>query len=369
MMATSTRAAMQRNQSDLPKDRETMRLQRKCACGNHTVAGTPCTACAASKRKLERHASHVSGAGSVHTCALAGESTRALDAVAYTVGHDIVLGPGQYAPETATGGRLLAHELTHVVQQEAAGSPAVQTRLAVTQPGDRFEQEADRMADDVMGRHASTTKRQPGAPLPYREATELAKCIAIMGDASAEYCREVVLGDKPQPGCNLTTVKDPLDDISTFQSPGASGWWGAKFGCYRNACSRPHKGWDIHAAPSTPIIAATAGSVTHHQDPGGFGNYIRLTSQTDSTRVYLYGHLSAREPAGSYCAGETIGQTGTTGNASADRPHLHFQAHISGTPVDPAGYFTEPSQVIEASGSSATAIDKTLAESCAPCAM
>jgi hypothetical protein len=49
--------------------------------------------------------------------------------------------------------------------------------------------------------------------------------------------------------------------------------------------------------------------------------------------------------------------------------HLHFQVHISGNPVDPAGYFTEPSQVVEASGSSATAIDKTLVEPCAPCAM
>jgi hypothetical protein len=42
-----------------------------------------------------------------------------LDALAYTVGRHVVFGAEQYAPDTADGGRLLAHELTHVVQQES----------------------------------------------------------------------------------------------------------------------------------------------------------------------------------------------------------------------------------------------------------
>ncbi|MEO0375316.1 MAG: DUF4157 domain-containing protein, partial [Cyanobacteria bacterium P01_A01_bin.17] len=45
-------------------------------------------------------------------------STHNFNARAYTVGHNIVFAPGQYAPETNAGKRLLAHELTHVVQQE-----------------------------------------------------------------------------------------------------------------------------------------------------------------------------------------------------------------------------------------------------------
>jgi hypothetical protein len=53
----------------------------------------------------------------VHTDAQAAESARAVNALAYTVGSDIVFGAGQYAPGTAAGKRLLAHELTHVVQQ------------------------------------------------------------------------------------------------------------------------------------------------------------------------------------------------------------------------------------------------------------
>ena len=53
----------------------------------------------------------------VHTDGRAAESARGLNALAYTVGNDIVFGAGQYVPGTPTGNRLLAHELTHVMQQ------------------------------------------------------------------------------------------------------------------------------------------------------------------------------------------------------------------------------------------------------------
>ncbi len=53
----------------------------------------------------------------LHTDAQAAASARALGARAYTVGRDIVFGAGQYAPHTTDGRRLLAHELTHTVQQ------------------------------------------------------------------------------------------------------------------------------------------------------------------------------------------------------------------------------------------------------------
>ena len=67
----------------------------------------------------------------VHADTAAAESARALNALAYTVGRDVVFGAGQYAPGTRAGKQLLAHELTHVVQQSAAASlqhaPAKQT--------------------------------------------------------------------------------------------------------------------------------------------------------------------------------------------------------------------------------------------------
>jgi len=53
----------------------------------------------------------------VHSDAKAAESARSVNALAYTVGSDVVLGAGQNAQHTDSGRKLLAHELTHVVQQ------------------------------------------------------------------------------------------------------------------------------------------------------------------------------------------------------------------------------------------------------------
>jgi Domain of unknown function (DUF4157) len=56
----------------------------------------------------------------VHTGSRAAESARAVNAVAYTVGKDIVFDEGAYRPEADDGRRLIAHELTHVIQQTRA---------------------------------------------------------------------------------------------------------------------------------------------------------------------------------------------------------------------------------------------------------
>jgi len=58
----------------------------------------------------------------IHTDRVAGESARVLNAIAYTVGRDIVFGTEQYSPEKDQWKRLLAHELAHVVQQTGDGS-------------------------------------------------------------------------------------------------------------------------------------------------------------------------------------------------------------------------------------------------------
>jgi hypothetical protein len=57
----------------------------------------------------------------VHTDSAAANSARAINARAYTAGTDLVFGAGEYAPETAAGRKLIAHELTHVLQQRGAG--------------------------------------------------------------------------------------------------------------------------------------------------------------------------------------------------------------------------------------------------------
>ena len=58
----------------------------------------------------------------MHTDTQAAESAQAVNARAFTVGEDVVFGAGQYAPESSTGQRLMAHELTHVVQQNGGST-------------------------------------------------------------------------------------------------------------------------------------------------------------------------------------------------------------------------------------------------------
>jgi hypothetical protein len=68
----------------------------------------------------------------VHTDTQAAASAQAVNAGAYTVGHDIIFGTGQYRPAAQSGWKLLAHELTHVLQQRdvsasrAMGGPLLQ---------------------------------------------------------------------------------------------------------------------------------------------------------------------------------------------------------------------------------------------------
>jgi hypothetical protein len=57
----------------------------------------------------------------VHTGATAEQSARDVNAHAYTVGQNIVFGAGRFAPGSHEGRRLIAHELTHVVQQQGLG--------------------------------------------------------------------------------------------------------------------------------------------------------------------------------------------------------------------------------------------------------
>ncbi|NJD75638.1 MAG: DUF4157 domain-containing protein [Candidatus Methanoperedens sp.] len=70
------------------------------------------------RRFMEPRFGHDFSRVRVHTDEKAVESARAVNALAYTVGRDVVFGAGQFAPGTEATRKLLAHELTHVVQQE-----------------------------------------------------------------------------------------------------------------------------------------------------------------------------------------------------------------------------------------------------------
>ncbi|MEZ4731301.1 MAG: DUF4157 domain-containing protein [Caldilineaceae bacterium] len=71
----------------------------------------------------------------VHTDRRAAESAQALNAHAYTVGHDIIFGRGHYAPQQHTGRHLLAHELTHVLQQRVQPAMSVNPQMVIQRRG------------------------------------------------------------------------------------------------------------------------------------------------------------------------------------------------------------------------------------------
>lgn len=88
----------------------------------------------------------------IHTGPKAAASAAALQARAYTVGNEIVFGEGAYAPGTADGQHTLAHELTHVVQQRQGpvSGRDTGTGVAISDPSDSFEQEAESKAAQVI---------------------------------------------------------------------------------------------------------------------------------------------------------------------------------------------------------------------------
>ncbi|MGH2719268.1 MAG: DUF4157 domain-containing protein [Actinomycetota bacterium] len=100
----------------------------------------------------------------VHDDAAASRSAQAVQAHAYTVGNDIVFQSGTYQPESPTGQRMIAHELTHVVQQRSGpvdGSPA-EGGIKLSHPDDRFEQAAEASADAVMAEGPAVQRQEEG---------------------------------------------------------------------------------------------------------------------------------------------------------------------------------------------------------------
>jgi hypothetical protein len=168
-------------------------LQRKCACGGSGSSGGECEGC---KEKLQRRAAgngpetappivhdvlrspgqpldaaaraffeprfgHDFSKVRLHTDSEAAESARSVNALAYTVGRDVVFGAAQYAPGTATGNALLAHELTHVVQQGGRTQSGAAQRIS--SPSDGAEREAESVGRAVSsGQVAPAVAAGPG---------------------------------------------------------------------------------------------------------------------------------------------------------------------------------------------------------------
>lgn len=97
----------------------------------------------------------------VHTDSAAHDSAKSVNAQAYTVGSNIVFQRDKYDPSSDSGKHMLAHELTHVVQQRSGPVDGTDTGggVKVSDPSDRFERDAVANADRVMAAPAAPVQR------------------------------------------------------------------------------------------------------------------------------------------------------------------------------------------------------------------
>lgn len=214
-------------------------LQRKCACGNHTMAGEECAECQNKKQILQRK-SHSSRGGAdvipsivhevlhspgqpldtgssaffesryghdfsnvrVHTNAKAAESAQAVNAYAYTVGRNIIFGAHQFAPHSSTGRQLLAHELAHVMQQGQQATNDAPTRIS--EPSEPGELHAEQLATSALTGRQCTLQAPAPSPrtLSRRVIPRLVNCTANTDGAPAD------------PVAVLTTIVDRAEGMA-----------------------------------------------------------------------------------------------------------------------------------------------------------
>lgn len=104
------------------------------------------------QQHLEQHLGADLSSVRIHTDGEADQLSRSVNAIAFTTGQDIFFSAGSYNPASTEGQHLIAHEVVHTVQQATgavAGTPTV-GGVSISNPSDPVEQEAERIADQVI---------------------------------------------------------------------------------------------------------------------------------------------------------------------------------------------------------------------------
>lgn len=123
-----------------------------------------------------------------------------------------------------------------------------------------------------------------------------------------------------------------------LRKPMSGGTFRSGFGSRRHPLLgyvRAHTGVDWSAPRGTPIMAAGDGEVTYADWKSGYGNYIEIrhTNGYETAYAHQTGFAKGVKQGVRVRQGQVIGYVGSTGLSTG--PHLHYEVHVNGNPVDP----------------------------------
>lgn len=141
---------------------------------------------------------------SIHTDSRAQRLADSLGAQAFTVGHKIAFAPGKYQPQTAEGRKLLAHELTHVIQQRRGISGEI-LQSGMGRVGDQYEVEADHVAERInqtwlTQATAAAPRPTRATPLPTPPVINRSAIQLFSGSKAAAYAKKWATSTNPAYG-------------------------------------------------------------------------------------------------------------------------------------------------------------------------
>jgi hypothetical protein len=141
---------------------------------------------------METRFGHDFGDVRVHTDGSAQESARSVNAQAYTVGSNIVFQRDMYDPSSDNGKHMLAHELTHVVQQRSGPVDGTDAGggVKVSDPSDRYERDAVANADRLMSAPAPAAAAPAPAGSAVQRSAEEAEVQRSADDAAVQRQEE-----------------------------------------------------------------------------------------------------------------------------------------------------------------------------------
>ncbi|MDB9328485.1 DUF4157 domain-containing protein, partial [Nodularia spumigena CS-590/02] len=241
----------------------------------------------------------------VHTDGQSDQLNRSIQARAFTTGQDVFFRSEEYNPGSRGGQELLAHELTHVVQQNGgavmrslfnspqwSASP-IQAKLTIGEPGDRYEQEADRVVSQVVQRINA-----PSSIVQYRSDSEDSQSSDESMDIDSEW--------EPGSEDEAQEAQDKLDDYddihewsvnipkNKYQEKTVNGSW-YRFKNDSQGCLDFEDPKSTQTQPATPVNINTDVNINDN----GFVWGTNQQKQLKQKKGYNYWHFwAANKKAG-----------------------------------------------------------------------